>query len=42
VAASPEEAGLQIAINDFGTGYSLAAALQGLPIDLLKIDQVFV
>ncbi len=34
--------GFKIAIDDFGTGYSSLAALQGLPIDLLKIDQVFV
>ena len=34
--------GFGIAIDDFGTGYSSLAMLQDLPVDILKIDQVFV
>ena len=34
-------AGIRIAIDDFGTGYSSLARLSELPIDTLKIDQVF-
>ena len=33
--------GVRIAIDDFGTGYSSLAHLQQLPVDVLKIDQVF-
>jgi len=35
-------AGVRIAIDDFGCGYSNFAALARLPIDVLKIDQGFV
>ena len=34
--------GVRVAIDDFGTGYSSLAVLKHLPIDALKIDQLFV
>ncbi len=34
--------GVQLAIDDFGTGYSNLSRLKQLPLDRLKIDEVFV
>jgi EAL domain-containing protein (putative c-di-GMP-specific phosphodiesterase class I)/ActR/RegA family two-component response regulator len=34
--------GVQIAIDDFGTGHSTIMALRDLPVDVIKIDKIFV
>lgn len=36
-----KEIGVRIAIDDFGSGYSFLGQLKSLPVDILKIDRVF-
>ena len=36
------EEGVTVAIDDFGTGFSSLSLLANLPVDILKIDQLFI
>jgi diguanylate cyclase (GGDEF)-like protein len=42
ILAKIRSKGIKIALDDFGTGYSSVLYLRNLPIDIIKIDQVFV
>jgi diguanylate cyclase (GGDEF)-like protein/PAS domain S-box-containing protein len=37
-----DELGVQLAVDDFGSGYSNLGYLKRLPVEVLKIDQIFI
>lgn len=37
-----KDSGFIVSIDDFGTGYSSLSMLQSMPIDIIKIDKVFI
>lgn len=37
-----QQLGVKISLDDFGTGYSSLGILDEIPIDILKIDQIFI
>jgi EAL domain-containing protein (putative c-di-GMP-specific phosphodiesterase class I) len=39
---SCRKAGISVAIDDFGTGFSSLSTLADLPIDVIKIDRLFI
>ncbi len=39
---SLRDMGIEVAIDDFGTGYSTFKLLKRVPVDILKIDQMFI
>jgi diguanylate cyclase (GGDEF)-like protein len=42
VMSELKQPGVRLALDDFGTGYSSLSYLRQFPVDILKIDQVFI